>query len=70
MSSNSKRCRTRPTGCRKLIEKALQAELAQLFERLGHLTDELGRRRLVRDGSLPERDVHTGIGPVTVKVPG
>ena len=56
-------------GARKLIEEALQAELQLLFERVGHLTDDEGRQRLVRNGYLPERDVQTGIGPVTVKVP-
>ena len=44
-------------GARKLIEEALQAELQLLFERVGHLTDEQGRQRLVRNGGLPERDV-------------
>lgn len=56
-------------GARKRIEEALQAELQLLFERVGHLTDDEGRQRLVRNGYLPEREVQTGIGPVTVKVP-
>ena len=32
-------------------------------------TDANGRRRLVRHGHLPEREVQTGIGAVSVKVP-
>ena len=31
--------------------------------------DELGRAAVVRNGYQPERDIQTGIGPVTVKVP-
>jgi len=56
-------------GARKLIEQAIEAELAVL---LAAFSDEKladGRARLVRHGSLPEREVLTGIGPVAVKVP-
>ncbi len=35
----------------------------------GHLTDDLGRRWVVRHGYLPEREIQTGIGPVTVRCP-
>ena len=56
-------------GARKLIEQAIEAEMAALLatfsdEKLGD-----GRARLVRHGTLPEREVLTGIGPVAVKVP-
>jgi len=56
-------------GARQLIEQAIEAELEHLLETTRHLRDEQGRRRVVRNGHLPERDVQTGIGPVTVKVP-
>ncbi|WP_457651145.1 IS256 family transposase [Rhodocaloribacter sp.] len=56
-------------GARKLIEEALHAELDLMLERVAHLRDEQGRRRVVRNGYLPERPVQTGIGLVTVKVP-
>lgn len=56
-------------GARKLIEEALHAELELMLERVAHLRDEQGRRRVVRNGYLPEREVQTGIGPVTVKAP-
>lgn len=56
-------------GVRKLIEQAIQAELAALMAAfLGGKLDD-GRARLVRHGHLPEREVMTGIGPVAVKVP-
>ncbi|SEO34814.1 Transposase (or an inactivated derivative) [Paracoccus alcaliphilus] len=56
-------------GARQLIRQAVEAELAVLLER--HAADRLedGRARLVRHGHLPEREVLTGIGPVSVKVP-
>ena len=56
-------------GARKLIEQAIEAELAALMA--GFADDKLedGRARLVRHGHLPEREVLTGIGPVAVKVP-
>jgi transposase-like protein len=38
-------------------------------EAQGHLTDEAGRRRIVRHGHLPEREIQTGIGPVAVRCP-
>ena len=34
-----------------------------------HLTDERGRRRVVRHGCLPGREVSTGIGKIRVQVP-
>ena len=56
-------------GARKLIEQAIHAELEALLESTEHLSDEQGRRRVVRNGYLPERPVQTGIGEVTVRVP-
>jgi putative transposase len=56
-------------GARKLIEEAIHAELDLMLESVSHLKDEEGRRRVVRNGYLPERPIQTGIGEVTVKVP-
>ena len=56
-------------GARKLIEQAIHAELAALMAAFSDDKLEDGRRRLVRHGHLPEREVLTGIGPVSVKVP-
>lgn len=54
------------SGARKLIEQAIEAELLAAFS-AERLVD--GRARLVRHGTLPEREVQTVIGPVAVKVP-
>jgi putative transposase len=57
------------SGARRLIEQAIEAELSALLAvHAGAMTED-GRRRLVRHGHLPEREVMTGIGPVSVKVP-
>src|SRR5262249_37738648 len=47
----------------------VEAEVAALLSRhADKLTDD-GRQRLVRHGHLPEREIMTGIGPVTVRCP-
>jgi len=56
-------------GARKLIEQAIEAELATLLAAFADHKLEDGRARLVRHGHLPEREILTGIGPVAVKVP-
>ena len=56
-------------GARKLIEQTIHAELAALMNAFSGEKLEDGRARLVRHGHLPEREVMTGIGPVSVKVP-
>lgn len=57
------------SGARKLIEQALEAELAELLSQHAGRRDERGRAAVVRNGYLPERQVLTGVGPVSVKVP-
>ena len=57
------------TGARKLIVEALEVEIQGFLSQYQDLQDNQGRQRVVRNGYLPERDVQTGIGPVTVKVP-
>jgi transposase-like protein len=56
-------------GARKLLAQAIAAEVADLLGHYQDLRDERGRARLVRNGYLPEREVQTGIGPVSVKAP-
>ena len=55
-------------GARQLLGQAIEAE-CRPFEAHGDLTDASGRRRIVRHGHMPEREVQTGIGAVTVKRP-
>jgi transposase-like protein len=56
-------------GARKLIEQAVEAELATLLAAFAEERLDDGRARLVRHGHLPEREILTGIGPVAVRVP-
>ena len=56
-------------GARELIAQAVEAELNAFLDAHAGQTDATGRRRLVRHGHLPEREVQTGIGAVPVKVP-
>jgi len=57
------------SGARSLLAHAIEAEVAAF---LGNHADTLtadGRRRLVRHGHLPEREIVTGIGPIVVRAP-
>ena len=56
-------------GARRLLGQAVEAEVAGFVEAYTHLTDSAGRRRIVRHGHLPEREIQTGIGPVAVRCP-
>lgn len=56
-------------GARQLLAQAVETEIAAFIEQHEHLIDTGGRRRIVRNGYLPERSVQTGIGSVEVKVP-
>lgn len=57
------------TGARKLIAQALDAEVTALVSKFAEEHDEAGRTAVVRNGYQPEREIQTGIGPVTVQVP-
>ena len=52
-------------GARKLIAQALEAEVTELLSAFGDQHDANGRARVVRNGYQPEREIQTGIGPVT-----
>jgi putative transposase len=56
-------------GARGLIEKAVETELQFFLSQYENVTDLNGRKTIVRNGYLPEREVLTGLGSVTVKVP-
>ena len=57
------------TGARALIEQVIESELSTLLD--SHEQDRLpcGRRAVVRNGYLPERDLQTEVGPIVVRVP-
>ena len=56
-------------GARQLIEQAVETELQELLAaHAGRLLAD-GRAGVVRNGYLPEREIQTGLGPVTVRIP-
>jgi hypothetical protein len=56
-------------GARQLLTQAVEAEIEGHIAAHADLTDAFGRRRIVRHGYLPAREIQTGIGAVRVKAP-
>jgi putative transposase len=56
-------------GAREMLASAIEAEVADWIGNHAHLKDHDGRRQVVRNGSHPERDILTGLGPIAVKQP-
>jgi hypothetical protein len=56
-------------GAQQLLAQAVEAEVATLLALYADRHDNQGRKAIVRNGYLPEREVQTGIGSVPVKVP-
>jgi len=54
-------------GASKLISEALEVEVIELLPALCGRRDAVGRAAVVRNGYQPERDIQTGIGPLTLK---
>lgn len=56
-------------GARRMLQAALESEVAEYLERNRAQTDSDGHRLVVRNGHLPERNLVTGVGPVCIKQP-
>ena len=56
-------------GARQLLEQAIQNEVGEYISEHQDLRDCQGRREVVRNGTLPERQIQSGIGPITIKQP-
>ena len=56
-------------GARRLLAEAVEAEVSAFVADHADVVDEGGRRRVVRHGYLPEREVQTGIGGISVRRP-
>jgi transposase-like protein len=57
------------SGARKLLAQALEVEITSFLTQYADFSDDQGRKRITRNGYLPEREIQTGIGQVTVRVP-
>ena len=56
-------------GARRMLQQALEIEIEEYIERHTQRIDEVGRKQVVRNGYHPEREIVTGVGPLTVKAP-
>lgn len=56
-------------GARQVIQQAIEAELAELLSTCSNITTLHGKRAVVRNGYLPEREVLTAAGQIVVQVP-
>jgi putative transposase len=56
-------------GARRLLAEALEDEVEAYLAEFAEVRDQQGRRAVVRNGFLPERELATGIGPVPVEQP-
>ncbi|NLX98426.1 MAG: IS256 family transposase, partial [Rhodopirellula sp.] len=56
-------------GARRMLQASIEEEVAEYVDRHTQVLDAEGRRRVVRNGYLPERGVATGIGRITVRQP-
>ena len=53
-------------GAQDLIQLAVKAELAAVLSQYADAKTPEGRAAIVRNGYHPEREIQTGVGPVTV----
>ena len=51
-------------GARRMLQAAIDAEVDAFIETHQHRRDEEGRRLVVKNGSLPAREILTGAGAI------
>ena len=56
-------------GARRMLQEALEHEVTEYLAIMAHRRAEDGRREVVRNGHLPERDLITGAGPLPIRQP-
>jgi hypothetical protein len=56
-------------GTQKMLAEMIQQEVDDWLAQRAHRRNEQGRRQVVRNGYLPERELTTGVGPVTIRPP-
>ena len=54
-------------GARRMLQAAIDAEVATFIEQYQHRRDEQGRRLVVKNGSLPPRKILTGAGQIELQ---
>jgi transposase-like protein len=56
-------------GAQTLLLQAIQAEVGDYVDRFKDLKDASGKRLVVRNGSMPEREIQTPLGQIPIKQP-
>jgi len=56
-------------GARRMLQQAIEGEVAHYLESRRSQVDEKGHRLVVRNGYAPSRELVTGIGPIRVRQP-
>jgi len=56
-------------GAREMLKKALDAEVEEFLNQYRDVVNESGKKQVVRNGYLPEREIQTGIGQIKARVP-
>jgi putative transposase len=56
-------------GARKMLQAAIETEVAEFITKYSSYVDGNGRRIVTRNGHMPEREIHTGIGSIAIKRP-
>ena len=56
-------------GARRLLQQAIETEVATYIEERTGYRDDRGHREVVRNGTLPERSLVTGVGQIRIKQP-
>lgn len=56
-------------GARRMLQQAIEAEVAAYVDSYKDVVDDNGHRLVVRNGRMPSRNLVTGVGPVQIERP-
>ena len=56
-------------GARRLLQQAIEVEVATYIDEHSDIRDHRGHREVVRNGSMPERSLVTGVGQMRIRQP-
>ena len=56
-------------GAKKMLQIAMENEVEEFVQKYSELTDKNGRKAVVKNGYMRQRDIVTGIGSITIKQP-
>jgi putative transposase len=57
------------SGARRLLQEAIENEVQEYVQAFREIKDGMNKRLVTRNGSLPPRDLLTGLGPIEVNQP-